>query len=179
MRVIAGSARGTKLVACEGRSVRPTLDRVKESVFSMLTGRIADARALDLFAGSGALGIEALSRGARSCVFVDKSRQHLDVAQQNIQKTRLAERASLVCADFAQYLRSAEGPFELVFLDPPYGGTFVGDALAHIRERGLLAPDGLVVCELDGPDEIDVGEMQIVRDRQYGRVRILILTQVG
>lgn len=175
MRVIAGSARGAKLKAAEGLSVRPTLDRVKESIFSMLTGRIVDSEVLDLFAGSGALGIEALSRGAANCTFVDHAEASLAVVRDNLAHTRLNERAQVVRSDFAAFLAACGAQFDLILLDPPYGGDLLAQALTAIAAHGVLREGGCILCELDGPDPVDPCGFSVYRDKRYGRVRVLLL----
>ena len=180
MRVISGSARGTKLLCPEGLSVRPTHDRVKEALFSMLTGRVAEASVLDLFAGSGALGIEALSRGAAQVVFVDASSRSLSATEENLKKTKLAEKAKLLKSDYLAFLNAATQPFDLIFLDPPYREKMLLPALQKIYERNLLQSNGLIYCETEGdpPAEI-VNFFDIVRDKKYGRVRILLLKELS
>ena len=147
MRVVSGSARGTKLFSPDGLEARPTLDRVKEAVFSMLTG-INSENVLDLFSGSGALGIEALSRGAEHCTFVDKSRHSLEVTEKNLSKTHLSDKADVVLSDFESFIRKNTKKFNLVFLDPPYKEGLLFKALCLLKENSLK--DGAVlVCEMD------------------------------
>ncbi len=180
MRVISGSARGTKLLCPEGLSVRPTHDRVKEALFSMLTGQVAEASVLDLFAGSGALGIEALSRGAAQAIFVDASARSLSVTEENLKKTRLAERAKLLKSDYLAFLNVATQPFDLIFLDPPYRENMLLPALQKIKERNLLKPDGLIYCETEGEPPVEIANLfNIVRDKKYGRARILLLKELS
>lgn len=150
MRVITGIAKGRPLKTVKGREVRPTADRVKESLFNVIGGRVVDAVFLDLFAGSGAVGIEALSRGARSCVFVELMTPHLKVVEENLANTQLKERAELLrrdaraaVADLGQRQRR----FDLIFVDPPYGQELVPVCLELIAEHGLLAEDGWIICE--------------------------------
>lgn len=176
MRVISGTARGLRLVSPPGEDTRPTLDRVKEALFSMLTPYVRGARVLDLFAGSGALGIEALSRGAQRAVFVDKSREAEAAVRANLEKARLADRAELRRCDALGYLASASESFSLVFLDPPYESGLYDKAVSEITRRGLLVPGGIVAAEWDAP----IGppkappELEPVRDRRYGRVNITL-----
>lgn len=181
LRVIAGSSRGTKLHCLDGLDVRPTLDRVKEAVFSMLTSYLADSNVLDLFAGSGALGIEALSRGAKSSVFVDLSPISLSVTKKNLMATHLTDKAICVNQDFSSFLQSTKNKFDIVFLDPPYSKGLLNEALKQILKYQVLNSDGLVVCELDNRDEIDdkcLAGYTIFRDKSYGRVRILLLKEL-
>lgn len=179
MRVISGTARGRKLVSPEGNQVRPTLDRVKEAVFNMLAFSVQDASVLDLFAGSGGLGIEALSRGAARAVFVDASEASLRVVRENLAITRLDVKAACVRSDFLTYLSGQSEPFDLIFLDPPYAGGYLEPALLKIREKRLLAQGGLVVCELDSAEDPDCPEgYALIRNKKYGKARILLMKEL-
>jgi 16S rRNA (guanine966-N2)-methyltransferase len=153
LRVIAGSARGRRLVAPAGTAARPTTDRVKESFFSALgDDRFADATVLDLYAGSGALGIEALSRGAARAVLVDHDRAAADAIERNVEATGFSARARVRRQDvaaFAQGPPPAEAPFDVVFLDPPYAlaTSELGGVFAGLARPGWLAPAATVVVE--------------------------------
>lgn len=151
MRIITGSARGVKLLTLEGDATRPTAERVKEAVFSMLQFELEGRAALDLFAGSGQLGLEALSRGAARATLIDESRDAVAVVIENAKKTRLFDRCRISCADFAAFLRGAAGRdrYDIVFLDPPYASGMVAPALRLLAEGGILAPGATVVCETD------------------------------
>ncbi len=179
LRVIAGSARGTKLLCPDGLSVRPTHDRVKEALFSMLTGRINGASVLDLFAGTGALSIEALSRGAAQAVLVDCAENSLSAARANLEKTRLLEKARLIKSDYKVFLENTDMRFDLIFLDPPYQGEYLENALTAISDRKLLNPDGLIYCETEGePPKEAVSRFEVLRDKKYGRARVLLLKEL-
>lgn len=157
MRVITGVAKGRPLKSVKGREIRPTADRVKESLFNVIGGRVADAEFLDLFAGSGAVGIEALSRGASRCVFVELMTPHLKVVTENLATTGLADRAELLRRDARAAvadLGHRGQRFDLIFVDPPYGQELVPAALTGIAEQGLLKPEGLVVCEHHRRDSV-------------------------
>ncbi|MBE7022537.1 MAG: 16S rRNA (guanine(966)-N(2))-methyltransferase RsmD [Ruminococcaceae bacterium] len=180
MRVIAGSARGTKLHCPEGLAVRPTHDRVKEAVFSMLGEQVSGAQVLDLFAGTGALGIEALSRGAAQAVFVDVSASSLKTVADNISKTRLTDKAQLIQSDFSTYLTDTEKTFDLIFLDPPYSRGYIEQALKSIADNALLTPNGIIYCELE--DDLPPSLLrlyQILRDKKYGRAHVLLLKELS
>lgn len=180
MRVISGTARGLKLLSLEGDSTRPTLDNVKEAVFSMLYTSADGAKVLDLFAGSGQLGIEALSRGAVHCIFADKSRRAADVAKRNAEKARLSDKCRFIVSDFKACLNtlSAENEkFDIIFLDPPYALGFMSDALKLIKENKLLEKGGVVVAEYDFGTEFDIQGYTVLKDRKYGRVCINILEE--
>ena len=178
MRVISGTARGLKLISPAGLDTRPTLDRVKEALFSMLTPALRDSSVLDLFAGSGALGLEALSRGCASAVFVDNSPEARAAAAKNLENARLTGRAEIISGDALKYLASRKEPFDIIFLDPPYGGGLYEKALSLIAQRDLLAPGGVIAVEWDAGVEVPAfpDRFERTRDRRYGRVSITLLT---
>lgn len=151
MRIITGSARGAILTTLEGESTRPTGDRAKEALFSMIQFDIEGRRVLDLFAGSGQLGLEALSRGAEHCVFIDESREASDIVLANAKKTGLFDRSRVSTMDFSAYLKSAadKEKFDIIFLDPPYASDYVSKSLELISKGGLLRAGGRIVCESD------------------------------
>lgn len=186
MRIISGSARGTKLITLPGENTRPTLDRVKEPLFSIIQNIIPDATVLDLFSGSGALGIEALSRGAKTAVLCDKSYDAIKVINQNINKTKMNEKSIVVNSDYKQCLQKLADEnikFDLVFLDPPYEANYAVDALNRILELNLLEKDGLVIIETDDEqrEEKQLEQINIkVNDvRKYGRVKLMFLSRKG
>jgi len=179
LRVISGSARGKKLLSPDGQDIRPTLDRVKESVFNMIAFSANDASVLDLFCGSGALGIEALSRGAREAVFVDADRKSIQITEKNLELTRLKPYATCVLSDSIAFLKTTDKQFDLIFLDPPYESFLYEKALNEIKVRNLLAPDGLLIVEFDKvltPLFSHCG-FSVQREKKYGRVKILIMKE--
>lgn len=151
MRIITGTARGTKLMTLEGVSTRPTAERVKEAVFSMLQFELEGRAVLDLFAGSGQMALEALSRGAARATLIDASREANAVIMENAKKTHLFDRCRISCADWATFVRGAAGreKYNIVFLDPPYADGILPDVLGKLAEADLLAPDAAVVCETE------------------------------
>ncbi|MBE6588313.1 MAG: 16S rRNA (guanine(966)-N(2))-methyltransferase RsmD [Ruminococcaceae bacterium] len=151
MRIITGSARGIALDTLEGENTRPTADRAKEALFSMIQFDIEGRRCLDLFAGSGQLGLEAISRGAEHCVFIDEARDAVDIVLANAKKTKLFDRCRISSGNFSQYLKNAAGreAFDLIFLDPPYASGYIAEALELICSGGLLRAGGRIVCESD------------------------------
>ncbi|MDI3522165.1 MAG: hypothetical protein PWP43_347 [Bacillota bacterium] len=172
MRIIAGRERGRRLLCPAGRRVRPTSDRVREALFDILQHRVPGAKVLDLFAGTGALGIEALSRGARCAVFVDNHPASLAVVRANLERCRLAARAQVVKADALAYVARAGGwdePYEIIFADPPYRSG-MGAALLHAINPALLARDGLVVYEHARGEELPeaAGDLTRLRQQRYG-----------
>ncbi|MFB5083496.1 16S rRNA (guanine(966)-N(2))-methyltransferase RsmD [Symbiobacterium thermophilum] len=169
MRVITGSAKGRPLKTVKSRAVRPTSDRVKESLFNIIGSRVVDADFLDLFAGSGAVGIEALSRGARACVFVELQTAHLKVVADNLRTTGLAGRAELIRRDARAALvdLSHRGRrFDFIFVDPPYGQDLVPAVLALIDGHGVLAEDGWVICEHHAKDPVPAAAGGLYRFRE-------------
>lgn len=142
MRVISGTAKGTKLETLEGLDTRPTLDRVKEALFSIIQNYIYDANVLDLFSGSGALAIESISRGARSGVSCDSSRKALEIIKQNIKKTHFEEKVKTINKDYKKCLEELENSkFDIIFLDPPYKTEFGIEATKIIMEKNMLAEE--------------------------------------
>jgi 16S rRNA (guanine(966)-N(2))-methyltransferase RsmD len=184
MRIITGTAKGVHLETLPGDDVtRPTAERAKEAVFSTIQFDVEGRRVLDLFAGSGQMGLEALSRGAKSAMFVDASDAAIATVKRNAQKTRLFERAKYLISDYRNYMRKARGgePFSLVFLDPPYALRAVPEALARLLDYGLVTPDCIFVCESAEPDPFDGKDALACRfvtrkSGKYGKAYINILT---
>ena len=151
MRIITGTARGIKLTTLEGETTRPTAERVKEAVFSMIQFEIEGRAVLDLFAGSGQLALEALSRGAARATIIDASREAANVIMDNAKKTRLFDRCRISCADYASFIRGAahREQYDIVFLDPPYAAGLMPEALRKLAQGNLYAPGAVIVCETD------------------------------
>lgn len=147
MRIIAGSLKGRRLFTPKDRAIRPTSDRVRESLFSILGARVVNAQFLDLFCGVGACGIEALSRGAAHATFVDESRESLRLVRQNLEKCGVAVQSMVMQGRIPEDLRSSMPPFHIIFADPPYTYTLYESLLTAIVARSLLLPGGLVVIE--------------------------------
>lgn len=147
MRVIAGKARGITLQTPAGMQTRPTIDRVKEALFSILQFDLPGATVLDLFGGTGQLGIEALSRGANRSVFVDSSRDACQLIRSNLKKTHLDAQATVVQGDYMDYLRRSKEKFNLILLDPPYAEVFLENAIKTITEIDILQSDGIIAAE--------------------------------
>ncbi len=178
MRIIAGAWRGQALVAPPGTGTRPTADRVRQALFDMLLhapwgGRamLEQARVLDAFAGTGALGLEALSRGAAHATFMERDRAALAALRTNIEKCRAGDRASVVAGDATRLAPGA--PFSLIFLDPPYGRDLVGAALAALHRVGRIAPAALAVVE-SGSDEPIEPPGEFLAERTHGAARISV-----
>jgi RNA methyltransferase, RsmD family len=177
MRIITGTARGIRLETLEGETTRPTIERVKEAVFSMIQFDIEDRRVLDLFAGSGQLGLEALSRGALKAVFVDNDREASEIVKRNAQKTKLYEKCTVLNTDYQQYIRNSKGKekFDLIFLDPPYQTDMLDKALNRIVECDILHDNGMIVCESDRIEPLSAEGMELVKHAKYGKVYVTIL----
>lgn len=187
MRIITGKARGTHLTTLAGENTRPTAERVKEAVFSSLQGAVIDAEVLDLFAGSGQLALEALSRGALRAVACDSEKAAIKVIQANAEKTHLADVCEIFCMEHAALLRAMRGRrrFDLVFLDPPYAKGLLPATLATLLEYDLLNADARVVCEsadekdVFGGDEALAARYETVRAARYGAAFVTVLTPKG
>ncbi len=175
MRVITGTARGTNLKAPAGLTTRPTGDKVKQALFNMIQYEIA-GDVLDLFAGSGQLGIEALSRGASSCVFVDEGREAIGVIQDNLKRTHLESKAQVIRSDYLSYLSRCRKRFRLIFLDPPYAEKYLENAIKSISEIDILAEGGIIVSERPlGKDlDFDFPGLSRSKDYHYGKTVITL-----
>ena len=175
MRVITGTARGTNLKAPPGLATRPTADKVKQALFNIIQYDIS-GDVLDLFAGSGQLGIEALSRGARHCVFVDQSPEAIRVIRDNLEKTKLSDRAQIVRSDALSYLSRGKKSFRLIFLDPPYAEKSLENAIKCISEIDILGESGIIITERPvGKDLVgDFGDLLPSKDYRYGTTIITL-----
>ncbi|MDD6527699.1 MAG: 16S rRNA (guanine(966)-N(2))-methyltransferase RsmD [Oscillospiraceae bacterium] len=174
MRVITGSARGRNLITLEGEDVRPTTDRVKEALFSIIQFEIEGRKVLDLFSGSGQLGIEALSRGAEKAVFVDSSKKSLEVTKKNLENTGLLSSAVLVNRESISYLRSVGEKFDIVLLDPPYKSGLLQKALAEMDS--IVSPGGVVICEAPKDEELpeEIGSRFQSKKYNYGKISLTV-----
>ena len=181
MRVISGLARGTKLDSRESISTRPTLDRIKENMFNLIQDKVRDSVVLDLFAGSGQLGIEALSRGADRAYFCDIDREDIVFLNKNIAKTRLTEKSIVLNEDFKKVLNTVNTKFDLIFIDPPYKSNFVEESINLIYEKSILNDDGLIIIETDETQKIQEllnskSYINILKTKNYGRVSLFIIS---
>ena len=174
MRVIAGTARGVPLAAPRDRATRPITDRVKETLFAILGERVPGARALDLYAGSGAIGIEALSRGAESVDFVERHRGALAVLRANLERTGLGDRARVHAVDVARFVAASDGSWDLVLADPPYEARAIVAPLRAVAAR--MAPDGLLVLKhFWRADPPAVEGLATVRQRRFGETMLTFM----
>ena len=175
MRIITGSARGTHLYTLEGDATRPTSERAKEALFSMLQDAVRNARVLDLFAGSGQLGLEALSRGAAHAVFVDGAKKAVEIVRRNAERTHLQDKARIVSADALAFLRGCrEQPFDLVFLDPPYASDLLEQVLTKVEP--LVNDGGIIVCETNESTKLPMrlGRFYLAKSSRFGQAYIRI-----
>ena len=183
MRVIAGTAKGTKLSSIDDLSTRPTLDRVKEPLFSIIQNNIEQANVLDLFAGSGALGIEALSRGSKHYTFCDKSYKSIQMLKENIKKTRMEEKSTILNVDYKKCLSNQKEKYDIIFIDPPYKFDIAVDSIKRIIDLKLLAKDGIIIIETDEEErelkELEEVDLEVYDLRKYGRVKLLFVRERG
>ena len=176
MRVITGKARGVLLKTPEGMLTRPTSDRVKEALFSIVNFDLPGANVLDLFAGTGQLGIEALSRGAKSAVFVDAGEDACKLIRENLKRTKLEQDGRVVRGDYMDYLRRCRENYEIIFLDPPYAEVFLENALKCITEIDILQSGGIIVTERPLGKELpwEFEGYTRSRDYKYGNTLVTI-----
>lgn len=172
MRIIGGEFRSRVLASFEGEDVRPTSDRAREALFNILALKIRGASVLDLFAGSGALGLESLSRGAGEVVFNDLSKDSVAIIKKNLNSLKIpvnGERAKVYQGDYSTFLQMARGQFDLIFLDPPYRFDYGKNALEIIAKRGLLSEHGIAIYERDVSFLGEIAGLERYDERKYGK----------
>lgn len=176
MRVITGKARGIQLKTPEGMQTRPTIDRVKEALFSIINYDIPGAAVLDLFGGTGQLGIEALSRGAKFAVFVDTREDACKLIRENLKRTKLEGEGRVVRSDYLEYLSRCKEHFDIIFLDPPYAEVFLENALNRIREIDILQSGGIIITERPLGKDLpwEMAGYSRSKDYKYGKVLLTI-----
>ena len=181
MRVISGKARGTTLKTPDGMTTRPTADRVKEAMFSILQFDLPGAKVLDLFGGTGQLGIEAISRGAKSCVFVDKNESACGVIRENLRRTGFLEYGKIVRSDYLSYLKTTGESFDIVLLDPPYAEEFLENSIKLLTEIDILQSNGIIVCERPFGKELslDISCFTRSKDYKYGNTVLALYRKNG
>jgi len=167
MRVITGKARGVQLKTPSGELTRPTADRVKEALFSIINFDLPGAKVLDLFGGTGQLGIEALSRGAERAVFVDAREDACKLIRENLKRTKLEQQGNVVRSDYMDYLNRCKDQFNIVFLDPPYAEVFLENALKRITEIDILRSGGIIVTERPLGKELPWEFEGYIRSKDY------------
>ena len=181
MRIIGGLARGTKLYTLEGLNTRPTLDKVREAIFNILQNNIRDTVVLDLFAGSGAVGLESISRGAKKAILCDNNKQAIQIINKNAQKMRVEDKVQILCIDYENFLSNTQEKFDFIYIDPPYNTDYISNSIKLINDRNLLAEEGIIIAETDEEervkDEIDKlkTSINIYDTRKYGRARLIFM----
>jgi 16S rRNA (guanine(966)-N(2))-methyltransferase RsmD len=176
MRVIAGEAKGISLATPDGMLTRPTADRVKEALFSIIQFDLPGAKVLDLFGGTGQLGIEALSRGAQSAVFVDQREDACKLIRENLRRTKFTEKGSVIRSDYLDYLKRCRQTFDIVLLDPPYAEVFLENALKMLTEIDILQSGGIIIAERPLGKDLpwDFEGFTRSRDYKYGKTLITL-----
>lgn len=174
MRVITGSARGRRLITLDGDDVRPTTEKVKEALFSIIQFEIEGRRVLDLFAGSGQLGIEALSRGAKNAVFVDSSKKSVEVVKKNLESTGFEKSAVVLNTDSISFLRTRAEKYDIVFLDPPYRTGLLKQALNNIER--VMSDSGVIVAECPYDEDFpeNAGGFLKTKEYKYGKIKLAL-----
>lgn len=180
MRIISGKARGTKLYTLDGTATRPTLDRVKESLFNIIQNDIEDSTVLDLFSGSGAIGLECLSRGAKRAVLCDSSKDAIKIIKQNVQKTHFEEKVEVYNMEFTKLVERLQNQkFDIIYIDPPYATDFIKISLEKIIEYELVNENTKIIVETDDEtrilNQIEKMDVEITDKRKYGRATIIFL----
>ena len=183
MRSIAGKARGTNLYTLEGENTRPTLDRVKESLFNIIQNKVQDAIFLDLFSGSGAIGLEAISRGAKKAILCDKSKEACEIINKNIQKTHFEQYVEVYNSDFKTViLNKTNEKIDIIYLDPPYQTNYAVEAVGMILEKECIQKNGIIIIETDNKDmvikELENMDCEIQDIRKYGRAYLIFLKRI-
>lgn len=184
MRVISGTAKGTKLSSIESLETRPTLDRVKESLFNIIQNKIEDSTVLDLFAGSGAIGIECISRGCKRAYFCEKSHEAVRMIRQNLKKTNFEDKSEIFEKDYKkclELLANNNVKIDIIYIDPPYKQDLAGSAVEQIILLDLLKKDGIIIVETDEKErdlkEIEKLEVKVYDLRKYGRAHLIFLSR--
>ena len=180
MRIISGKARGTKLYTLDGTATRPTLDRVKESLFNIIQNDIEDSTVLDLFSGSWAIGLEFLSRGAKRAVLCDSSKDAIKIIKQNVQKTHFEEKVEVYNMEFTKLVERLQNQkFDIIYIDPPYATDFIKISLEKIIEYELVNENTKIIVETDDEtrilNQIEKMDVEITDKRKYGRATIIFL----
>lgn len=181
MRIISGEARGRKLKEPQGMDTRPTTDKVKESLFNIIQFELEGRRVLDLFAGTGQLGLEALSRGAEHCTFVDMRREAVALVRENIQLCRFESQVRVVQEEAQAFLRSCGEKFDVIFLDPPYKTDLLKQCIEKIAAFDILREHGIIVCEsgMDWSVPTLTPPYELGREYRYGQIKLTVCRRAG
>ena len=180
MRIISGTARGTKLQTLEGQTTRPTLDRVKESLFNIIQNEIIDSNFLDVFSGSGAIGLEAASRGAKKVILCDKSKDAINIINKNIEKTHLKEKVELYNLDYETLLKNKiKEKMDIIYIDPPYNSDFAIKSVEHIISKKIADENSTIIIETDNEEkllkELKKTDIEVIDKRRYGRATLIFI----
>ena len=184
MRIISGKARGTKLYTLEGENTRPTLDRVKESLFSIIQNELIDSVVLDLFSGSGALALESLSRGAKKAFLCDNNIKAIEIIKNNIEKCHFEDSTKIIFKDYKKCIEQIEEKVDIIFIDPPYKKDIAIDAINCLLENDILNSNSLIILETD-EEERELKNLEKINNikikdlRRYGRVKLFFLNRKG
>lgn len=176
MRIIAGELKGRKLASPKDEKVRPTSDKVKEAIFSMIADSYYDEVVIDLFAGTGNLGIEAISRGASHCYFGDKSKDSLTLIRENINTCRVQDKSTILAGDYEMVLKRIPVKAQIIFLDPPYKDGLMISCINLINQLDLLNEDGYIIAEHSLQEKLPetVGKYQLIKEKRYGKIAVSI-----
>jgi len=180
MRFISGKYKGRIIEGYTIDGTRPTMDRVKESLFAMIQIHLKNSNVLDLFAGSGSLGLESLSNGARRCTFVDLNKISIKTIKKTIKNVKITENYELIKDNYKEALKTLEAKkekFDIIFLDPPYNLNLISDSLNEIKKYDLLKESGIVICEFE-EEKINIQDYNIYKEKKYGKTNILILKNI-
>jgi 16S rRNA (guanine966-N2)-methyltransferase len=180
MRIISGKARGTKLYTLEGLDTRPTLDRVKESMFNIINSKIPETTVLDLFSGSGAVGLEFASRGAKKVILCDSSKKAIDIINKNIEKTHFQDIVTTYNCDFKEALNKiAKEKIDIIYIDPPYKTDYIKQSIELILKLNCIDENTLIICETDELSRVvkEISELniKIIDQRKYGRANLIFI----
>lgn len=176
MRIIAGDLKGRRLTSPKNDKVRPTSDKVKEAIFSIVAGAYVDGNVMDLFAGTGNLGLEAISRGAKHCYFGDISKESLALVKENVRYCRVENQCTIFAGDYQDILDRISVKMDVIFLDPPYKDGLLENCISIISDREILSEDGYIVAEHDIREELPehIGRYEKLKVRRYGKIGVSI-----
>ncbi len=177
MRVIAGDLKGRKLISPkDDKTIRPTTDKVKEAIFSIIANVFYDDVVIDVFAGTGSLGIEALSRGAKHCYFGDKSRESLSIIKENVSYCKVADKSTIIAGDYEQVLKRIPVKAQAIFLDPPYKEGLMVSCIELISELDLLADEGYIIAEHGEKEKLpeQIGKYEKLKEKKYSKISVSI-----
>ena len=179
MKIISGKYKGRKIEGFDIKGTRPTMDRVKESLFAIIQNYISDSVVLDLFSGSGNLGLEALSEGAKEAILVDKNKKACLTISKNIKLLNIEEKVLIINSDYNNFLRNTDYKFNIIFLDPPYKTDYIDKSIKLIEKNDLLDKDGIIICESNDLEKIVYSNsFEEIKNKLYGDKYIVILKKV-